>query len=348
MMPDRNPQISVVIPVKNGKGTIGDCLDGIFTQTVKDLLEVIVIDSGSADGTLDVLRRYPVHLCTIPASDFNHGDTRNHGVRMARGEFVVMTVQDAKPADTQWIERMLEHFSDPHVAGVCGLQFVAHDLDKNPMQWFRPCSEPEPRVVHFPNPEEFRSLPPRTQTELCRWDDVTAMYRRSALLETPFQRVSFSEDEVWARDALSKGYALVYEPRAQVCHYHHETLPFRFKRAYTIHYHQYLHSHDSPLGDSLLRSLASCTYHLSKEPALSPLQKLRWMAYNVRMILASWLARWTFTLTLCLLGEKAVVVSHAYLCSKPPQPLKGGMRQERKQRQPACPRPRVFRLKKDR
>jgi rhamnosyltransferase len=207
------------------------------------------------------------------------------------------------------------------------------------MQWFRPCSKPEPRVVHFRNPVEFTSLPPRTQAELCQWDDVTAMYRRSALLENPFRRVSFAEDVIWAKDALAKGHALVYEPRAQVCHYHYETFPFRFRRAYTIHYHLYRHFHYPPLADPVLRPLASCVYHLGKAPALAPLQKLRWIAYNVRLILAGWLATATFTLTWRLLGDRAVDLSHEYFCNKPPQPPKGGLRGERKQRHHALTRP---------
>jgi rhamnosyltransferase len=327
-----NPQISVVIPVKNGGPTIEPCLQGILAQTVKDSLEILVIDSGSTDGTSELLRNYPVQVHRIPPGEFNHGETRNLGARLAKGEFIVMTVQDARPADSQWIERMLQHFSDPRVAGVYGLQLVPHELDKNPMQWFRPVTKPEPRFVYFPNPEEFTSLPPRTQAELCQWDDVTAMYRRSALLETPFQRVSFYEDVIWAKEALLKGYALVYEPRAQVCHYHHQTFPFRFRRVYTIHYHHRRCFHHAPSGGALLRPMVSSVYHLCKVRALSPLRRLRWIAYNVRLILSTWLADKTFTVILCLLGDKALDLSHAYICKEPPQAAKASRPEKRNQR----------------
>ena len=340
MLPNhQRPLISVVVPVKNGSDTIESCLQGVLSQTVRDCLEIIVIDSGSADGSCELISKYPVVVHQIAPGEFNHGETRNLGARLAKGEFVVMTVQDARPADPQWIERMLQHFSDPRVAAVCGLQFVPHDLDKNPMQWFRPCSKPEPRVVHFRNPEEFMNLPARMQAEFCRWDDVTAMYRRSALLETPFQRVTFAEDVIWAKDALARGYALVYEPRAQVCHYHHEAFSFRFRRTYTIQYHRYRHFQHPPSPDPLLRPLASCAYHLCKARQLSPLQKLRWIGYNVRMILASWLASATFTLTLRLVGNKALDLSHAYFCSKPPQPSKPSPGEAHKLRLHATSRP---------
>ncbi|MBZ0097974.1 MAG: glycosyltransferase [Taibaiella sp.] len=91
--------VSVVIPVKNGLGTIKRCLDGILAQTV-DVKEIVVVDSGSTDGTIALLKTYDkVELIEIAPADFNHGETRNIGVRNAIGDVVVLTVQDAWPAN---------------------------------------------------------------------------------------------------------------------------------------------------------------------------------------------------------------------------------------------------------
>lgn len=314
---DRPVRVSVVIPVKNGEATIGACLRGVLSQVVPGGLEVIVIDSGSTDRSLDVISSFPAKIHRIPPHEFNHGDTRNLGVRMACGEFVVMTVQDANPADPQWIRRMLQGFDDPRVAGVCGLQYVPHDPDKNPMQWFRPCSEAQPRVVHFADPKAFSSLSPRAQAELCRWDDVTAMYRRSALLETPFRRTAFAEDVMWARDVLLKGYALVYEPRAQVCHYHHESCSSRFRRAYTTHYHLYRCFNHPFSTAAVVCPLASCIYHLGRERTLSPLQRVRWILYNGRLIFSEWLAALIFNLVRSFFRSKVMDLSHTRFCGPP-------------------------------
>ncbi len=82
--------ISIVIPVKDGISTIKQCLDAIFAQTLIDQTEVIIIDSGSTDGTLDIINLYPVRLYQIPPGTFNHGATRNYGVSLTKGEFVVI------------------------------------------------------------------------------------------------------------------------------------------------------------------------------------------------------------------------------------------------------------------
>ncbi len=227
------PLISIVIPVKNGVNTLASCLSGIMNQTMISVCEIIIIDSGSTDGTLGLLKNYPVDVYQIPPSEFNHGDTRNYGVSLAKGEFVVMTVQDATPADEFWLERMYRHFADKQVAGVCGQQIVPHHSDKNPHQWFRPQSEGGFRKVFFED-GEFEKLTPEAKKKECSWDDVTAMYRKEFLMKIPFQPVMFGEDMIWAKEALIKGMTLVYDTTARVEHYHHHYPEYTFKRVLIV------------------------------------------------------------------------------------------------------------------
>lgn len=315
------PLISVVIPVKNGAATLTPCLEGIRAQTLGDRLEIIVIDSGSTDGTPELLARFPVKVHRIAPEEFNHGETRNLGVRLARGEFVVMTVQDARPVDDRWLERMVKHFEDPNVAGVCGQQVVPHELDKNPLQWFRPYSQPVPRKIQFANPHEFQLLPPAEKVALCGWDDVNAMYRRSVLLEIPFRPVNFSEDCIWAGDALSHGQAIAYDYSARVYHYHHETFRFRFRRTYTIQYQFYRYFDFVRTPEWLLPQLARHVYW-SAQRKYCPERRASWCAYNLRLDFAEWLAGWCFWFVCKCGGKKLANRSHDWLCARPPQPAK--------------------------
>ena len=137
-MQNKFPSVSVIIPVKNEAVKIRACIDGILSQTVP-VAEIIVIDSGSTDETVAILRSYKeVTLIEIPGTEFNHGATRNLGVSKATGEFVLLTVGDARPYNNFWIEELLNGFVDEEVAGVCGQQVVPHETDKNPVEWFRP------------------------------------------------------------------------------------------------------------------------------------------------------------------------------------------------------------------
>ena len=102
--------VSIVIPVKNGDYWLEHTLTALLNQELDKPFEVIVIDSGSTDSSLDIIRKHPVHLIQIQPETFNHGTTRNIGVQAAKGEYVVMTVQDARPVDNQWLKHLLAGF----------------------------------------------------------------------------------------------------------------------------------------------------------------------------------------------------------------------------------------------
>jgi rhamnosyltransferase len=311
--------ISVVIPVKNGAATLDATLKGIFGQTLREHLEVIVIDSGSTDATLELVARYPVRLHEIPPAEFNHGATRNLGVHLARGEFVVMTVQDAAPADDQWLEKMLRHFDDPRVAGVCGKQITPHDPDKNPMQWHRPTSPGVAEKRYFADPVVFMTLPSSEKLSQSAWDDVTAIYRRSVLLTIPFRPVMFAEDWVWAHDALTAGLALVHEPEAMVWHYHHQTFAFRFRRQVTIYYHQEAFWGAMLGPDCWWRKVGQSTWHLLKKGPLRTNRRWHWVWCNLILFSAEQASYRLCRLVLALGGIPALERFHQYVCKTPPQ-----------------------------
>jgi rhamnosyltransferase len=80
---------SIIILSKNGQAFIQRCLDKVCNQNYEHDYEVIVIDSGSTDKTLEIIRKYPLRLYEIASDDFRHSKTRNLGASFAKGEFVV-------------------------------------------------------------------------------------------------------------------------------------------------------------------------------------------------------------------------------------------------------------------
>lgn len=224
-------KISIVIPVKNGMDTLPKAIEGIKSQTCFDDCEVVIIDSGSSDGSVAFLEQFPfVRVIPIDPKTFNHGMTRNLGVQNAKGDFVVLTVQDAVASDEFWLETMLLHFKDSQVAGVCGHQIVPHESDKNPHEWFRPQSKPRIKSVQFKNKSDFDALSPQDQRNACSWDDVNAMYRKSVMEQIPFEKVAFGEDMLWAKAALEHRHKLIYDYAARVNHYHYQFPNYTYKR----------------------------------------------------------------------------------------------------------------------
>lgn len=315
------PEISVVIPVKNEAFKIRACIEGILSQSVP-VKEIIVVDSGSTDGTLEILQSYnKIQVVQISSDQFNHGETRNLGVQHATGEFVVLTVGDAKPYDNNWIKNLLDGFTDPSVAAVCGLQVVANDPDKNPVEWFRPRTAPQKDRYQFTK-KEFAVLSPYKKKSVCGWDDVTAMYRLSVLKQIPFQRTSYCEDAIWAKDALLAGYALVYNPAARVYHYHLENKDFTFKRSLTGMYFQYKHfGYSQPKPKQNLFGILKTIKIIWQSKPLSFRQKIKWFYYNQDQFKAIQKAYKVFNDALEISETKLETV-HEKFCGKPPVPVK--------------------------
>ncbi len=80
-------------------------------------MEIIVVDGGSTDGTLELVKKYPV--CIIEESTSSIGYARNLGVKNARGEIIFFIDSDCY-CTNNWIESMLPHFDRDEIAGVAG------------------------------------------------------------------------------------------------------------------------------------------------------------------------------------------------------------------------------------
>ena len=121
------PMISVVIPVKDGGLDLVRCLEAIARQQVDDQVEIVVIDSGSSDGSVERARRLGARVHEIRPEEFSHGGARNLGAELARGDILVFTSQDAYATDEVWLASLVAPLRDRNeVAGVYGRQ-LPHD-----------------------------------------------------------------------------------------------------------------------------------------------------------------------------------------------------------------------------
>jgi rhamnosyltransferase len=217
--------ISVVIPVKDGGVDLVRCLDAIRGQVVGDKVEVVVVDSGSRDGSVEAARSHGVRVHEIPPSEFGHGRTRNLGAELANGEVLVFTSQDAYAADETWLARLVASLeSGVRFAGVYGRQ-LPHDDATPPERYFLDfLYGPEARVQRLDGEAE----PDFEQT---LFSNVNSAIPRAVWREFPFaESLIMSEDQEWSRRVLQAGYELVYEPAAAVHHSHRYSIATAFRR----------------------------------------------------------------------------------------------------------------------
>ncbi|MCM1237676.1 MAG: glycosyltransferase family 2 protein, partial [Ruminococcus flavefaciens] len=115
---------SIVIPTKNAGDTLDDVLDAIFKQKTEYKYEVICVDSGSSDNTVEIIQNHPCRLFQIEPDEFGHGKTRNYGASQGSGEFIVFLTQDALPANKYWLQNFIDAMQlDKTIAGGFGIHY---------------------------------------------------------------------------------------------------------------------------------------------------------------------------------------------------------------------------------
>jgi len=220
-------RVTVVIPTFNGAAHMAETVDAVLSQRLPpgDELELLVIDSGSTDGTLGILRaREPaVRLITIPNAEFGHGRTRQRAAELARGRFVVFLSQDATPAHDRWLTAMVEPFTTSDGVGcVLGAQIPRAEA---PATIRREVSDVFARVEA--GGSDFADT---------FFSDVNAAVRSDLLLgPVPFRDVAYAEDQALAADMRAAGYTRAYAPLGQVLHSHDLTPRAYFARKVDEH-----------------------------------------------------------------------------------------------------------------
>lgn len=214
-----NVDISIVIPAKNEAENIARCLDAVYSQQTgtgnRFHFEIIVIDSGSTDNTVDIVKQYPgVQLVQIKSEDFGHGKTRNLGAEMAKGEVIVFLNADAVPMNTDWLISLVEPLTgNQNLAGVYSRHIPKEDCFLYMERDLR-AAMPDKKII-------------RTKTgkmDFFLFSTVSAAVRKETWLRFPFEHdIVIAEDQDWAKKILARGFSILYEPASMVRHSHNYT-----------------------------------------------------------------------------------------------------------------------------
>jgi rhamnosyltransferase len=237
------PLVSIVVPTRNGGVVLKRLLGAIESQVTTFDRELLAIDSGSTDGTLDVLRGHGAHVSSVAPDAFNHGATRNAALQRARGEFAVLIVQDAVPAASNWLAELVRPLQmDPLVAGTFARQQAWPDasaLTSHYLARWAAC-DPRARTTAALSRRDLDLMAPAERHAACAFDNVCSCIRMSVWRAHPFRATPIAEDLEWARDVLTSGSRLAYVPSAVVWHSHERSVRYELHRTYRVH--QRLHA----------------------------------------------------------------------------------------------------------
>jgi glycosyltransferase involved in cell wall biosynthesis len=205
---------SIVIRAYNEEKHIGRLLEGIKHQTVEDA-EIILVDSGSTDGTVSVAESFGARIVRIPPNEFTFGRSLNFGIQAATRELVVIASAHVYPVYPDWLASLLYPFQDDKVALTYGKQ-------RGPVS----SKFSEQQIFHQWYPDVSR---PRQETAFC--NNANAAIRRSLWKRNPYdEMLTGLEDLAWAKWAKEQGYEIAYVAEADVIHIHNETPRGEFNR----------------------------------------------------------------------------------------------------------------------
>jgi glycosyltransferase involved in cell wall biosynthesis len=218
-------KISIIILTKNAGNLFQEVLTSLFACTGINETEIILIDSGSQDLTLDYAACYPqIRVHQISPGDFGHGRTRNFGAKLAKGDILVFLVQDATIATPDFLTRLVAPLANTQVAAVYGRQLPR--ASANPVERFFLTNT-------YPDLVQTKAYDPsnRLSIQSIFFSNVCSAIRRHVWERVPFdEHLIMSEDQQWSKKVLQLGYTILYEPAATVLHSHNYGLTKVFQR----------------------------------------------------------------------------------------------------------------------
>tara|TARA_B100000029_G_scaffold515237_1_gene621275 strand:- start:1302 stop:3143 length:1842 start_codon:yes stop_codon:yes gene_type:complete len=208
------PKASIIIRTLNEAYYLPDLIEGIRSQTFTNW-EIIHVDSGSTDDTLNILGPHSAKTITISPQDFTFGYSLNLGCEAATGDYLVIVSAHIRPVNNTWLENLLAPFREDNIGMVYGKQIgddwtrigESRDLEKT----FGKTS-----LISIDNPfsHNGNSALPKTL-----WDTQ------------PFdESLTGLEDLDWSKKIQHRGYRVYYAAHANVYHMHQEPLKKIYKR----------------------------------------------------------------------------------------------------------------------
>lgn len=194
--------ISVVIPVYNNSEYIVRTIESVLSQSHKPD-EIIVIDNNSTDGTIEIVKQYPVMLLQEKDVQSSYA-ARNKGIDHARSEIIAFIDADCTAADN-WLKE-----------GVTALQSESADLAGGRVEFFFSEKKTTAELydsIHHLNIEA--SIRDTNSAPTANLFVKTHVFKKTGVFSNYLKS---GGDIQWTKRATDNGFSLIYAPKAVVKH----------------------------------------------------------------------------------------------------------------------------------
>lgn len=215
--PIGDPMVSIILRSFNEGWALRDTLPAVQAQEYRNW-ELIVIDSGSTDGSVELIRNaQPRHFIQIKSQDYNPSRVMNLGMQLARSDYGIFLNADATPQGANWLRPLAETLRDPRTAAVFGRQI------------------PRPNCQAVFACDYDRCFGENRDSS--KWDHFFSMVssglRKDIWAQRGFlEKMQYSEDDEYTRWCRAHGYDVRYVPQSVVMHSHNYTPAQAHKRSF--------------------------------------------------------------------------------------------------------------------
>jgi len=217
---------SIIIPTLNAGGCLPPLLGKLKEQSIKPD-EILIIDSSSEDNTKMIAESFGARVIAVERKDFDHGGTRNLGVRYAKSDIIVFLTQDALPADEYAIENLIKPFcnDNQNIGATYGRQLPRQG--SNPIEAYA-------RLFNYPPASLIKTIAdiPNLGIKTTFMSNAFAAYQRAALQSIggfPVNTI-LGEETYVASKLLLSNWKIAYCADAKVYHSHNYSHIEEFQR----------------------------------------------------------------------------------------------------------------------
>ncbi len=213
----KEPLVSIIIRSFNEAWALRETLSMLPVQDYKNW-ELIVIDSGSTDGSDALIRgALPRHFIQIAPADYNPARVMNLGMELAHSDYGIFLNADATPLDGGWLRPLAMALRPMRVAAVFGRQIPRPDCHAVYAHDYERCFGPKRESVRWPH---FFSM-------------ASSGIRKDIWARRGFdERFRYSEDDEYTRWCRAEGYEVHYCPESVAIHSHNYTPAQAYQRAF--------------------------------------------------------------------------------------------------------------------
>ena len=212
-----DPLVSIIMRSFNEAWALKGTLSALAAQDFKNW-ELIVIDSGSTDGSQDLIRAaQPAQFVQITPPEYNPSRVMNQGMRLAKSEFGIFLNADATPQGANWLRPLVTALQDPKTAACFGRQIPRPDCQAVFANDYDRCFGPHRESAKW---EHFFSM-------------VSSGLRKDVWSRRGFREdLQYAEDDEYTRWCKAQGYAVAYVPESIAMHSHNYTPEQSYQRAF--------------------------------------------------------------------------------------------------------------------